>query len=503
MRRSRCLTEAMAESTDNVNRQAKKGIRVLLVREGFLLVLTFAGGIVLARVLDPADFGLFGITTFLVKLLAQFSDCGLAPSLIQRNETPSDRDLQVGFTLQQILVTLVVVALWFAAPWLAGFYPKAPDGLIWLVRVLAFNLYLGTWRSISVLQLERRLHYKPLAVVSVVETVSYQVVAVGMAVLGFGVWSLIAAVLLQGVLGTVLIYSAAPWRIRFAFDRTIAATMLRFGLPYQLQSTLGNMKGWVAPTLVASLIGPDALGFLTWGSSNGRKPMRLFQNVIRVSFPHFARLQGDQDEVERLLSKYQVYFLTVAGWWFSVLAIAGYDLTHWIYTEKWLPAVPVLILSGVLLGLNAVSWSTKSALNGLGRVHLTMRVTLVATVLSNVLGAILIFVIGFIGVPVGLVIALLVTLPWLYRGLRPGALHRVLRPTAWIILPVVASMAVGFGAQMLPVSLAVRALSTAGVVTLAYLGIAWLAAPAWLKQSALTKLSRLTEKVNRLKQPAL
>ena len=99
----------MAESTQDVHKQAKKGIRVLMIRQGVLLVLTFAGGVILARVLDPADFGLFGITTFLVNLLALFGDCGLAPSLIQRKKDLTDRDLQVGFTVQQALVTLVVL----------------------------------------------------------------------------------------------------------------------------------------------------------------------------------------------------------------------------------------------------------------------------------------------------------------------------------------------------------------------------------------------------------
>lgn len=494
----------MTESTHDVNKRAKKGIRQLLVREVVLLVLTFAGGVVLARVLDPADFGLFGITTFLVYTLALLGDCGLAPSLIQRKKELSEHDLQVGFTVQQVLLTTVVVVLWLSAPLLAGFYPKASDVLVWLVRALAFNLYLKTWRSMSALQLERRLDYKGLAIVEVVERLSYQLVAVVMAVLGFGIWSLVWAVLATGVLGTVLLYSVAPWKVRLAFDREVAIEILRFGLPFQFQRIVNSAKNWVTPTLVAFLIGPDAVGFLMWGKSNGRKPIRLFKTVTRVSFSHFSRLQDNPKEIERILSRYQIYFLVTSGLWFSILIAAGYDLTRWIYTDKWLPAVPVLLLAGFLLGLNAVSLSTKTALNGLGRIRFTMRMTLINTVIGLALGVMLVLGIGFIGVPVAFIVALIITIPWLFRGLGRGSMRRILGPTVWIAIPVVASILVGFGVQMLALPLAIQALGTAAVVALVYLGIAWLAGPAWLKEKVHRKLAHSKEKLlSRLKQPVL
>ena len=491
----------MAESTQDVHKQAKKGIRVLMIRQGVLLVLTFAGGVILARVLDPADFGLFGITTFLVNLLALFGDCGLAPSLIQRKKDLTDRDLQVGFTVQQALVTVVVAVLWMLAPWLAGFYPKASEVLIWLIRVMAFNLYLSTWRSMSVLQLERKLNYKRLAVVEVVETVSYQVVAVVMVLLGFGVWSLIGAVLARGVLGTALVYRIAPWTVRLGFDREIAREILRFGLPFQLQRIVGNAQGWVTPTLVAALIGPEAVGFLMWGTGNGRKPMELFRSVIRVSFPHFSRIQDKQEEIERTLSKYQVYFMAITGVWLSVLVAAGYDLTRWIYTDKWLPAVPVLMLAGFLVGLNVLSWSTKTALSGLGRIRFTTRVTFVSTALSLGLGVALVLAVGFIGVPIAHILAFLLTLPWLYSGLRRGALRDILMPSAWVVVPVLVSIAVGLGVQMLPLPLMIKALGTAGIVVVVYAAVAWLAGPAWLKETVRRKLAGLKEHLRGTVEP--
>src|SRR5438552_3939514 len=110
----------------DVHLRAKRGITLLMARQVVLQVLTFIGGVVLARTLDPLQFGLYAIATFLVSTCSLLGDFGLAPSIIQRKTDLSQEDLQVGFTLQQAITTTVVLALFFAAPWLVSLYPKAP-----------------------------------------------------------------------------------------------------------------------------------------------------------------------------------------------------------------------------------------------------------------------------------------------------------------------------------------------------------------------------------------
>ncbi len=479
----------------DVHKQARKGIRLLLVRQGFLQVFTFLGGIVLARVLNPADFGLFGITTFLVNILALFADFGMSPALIQRKKEISDRDLQIGFTMKQVLVSVVVVMLWFGAPWLASFYPKDTTALIWLVRAMGFSLYLNTWRSISAIQLERTLRYEKLAVVEVVESLSYQIVAVGMAVFGFGVWSLISAVLMRGLLGTILVYIVAPWKVRLDFDREVALDMLRFGLPFQLHRVVGNVRTWVTPTLVASLIGADAVGFLMWASSNGRKPLTVVQNVVRVSLPHFSRIQDNLPEVKRILSQYVMYFLVFCGAWFAVIAAAGYPVVELVYTAKWLPAVPALILYAGLLNLNAVSWIVKTALSGTGRVKYVMYVTMLTTAISVGLSVALVLTVGFIGVPIAEVVSMVVTVPILARGLGRSSIRRIFLPSAWVLAPLLTAIVAGYGVRLMELNLAGEAVLAAAVTGLAYLGVSWLVGPKWMKKRVLSQKDRVLARV--------
>lgn len=117
-----------------VNAAARRGVSLMLLRQVGVQALTFAGGIVLARVLEPAMFGLFAIAMFLVYAFGMLGDFGLAASLIQKRDEITDRQLQVGFTLQQVVVGGIVALVCFCAEPLAALYPQAPPETPTLIR---------------------------------------------------------------------------------------------------------------------------------------------------------------------------------------------------------------------------------------------------------------------------------------------------------------------------------------------------------------------------------
>ena len=471
----------MVKTTEDIQERAKRGIKLLMLRQIVLQILMFGGGIVLARVLEPAEFGLYAIATFLVGTLALFGDFGLAPSFIQRKEELTEYDLRVGFTLQQIITTVIVAIIFVVAPFLARLYPKSPPETVWLIRALAFSLYLTSWRAMSALQLERHLRYGPLAWIEVVTNLSYQATAVVLALLKFGVWSFIWAVLLSQFLAAILVYLAAPWPIRFGFDKKIAKEILAYGIPFQLQAVVNQMQHWVAPTLVAALIGPQAVGYLSWATANAKRPLALVDNVMRVAFPHFSRIQDDKKAVESVLTKYLTMLLMVAGFWFSVILIAGPYMVRWIYTEKWANAIPALIVCSAIVATDSIAWATGMTLNALGNVRFVTRYLFVRHLFIILTGILLVFLIGFNGVPIAsLVIGVLMTPP-LFIGFDKGAFKRILIPMAWIILPVIASIIVGGLSLKLPLSLVPYALTSAIVTSVVYVLVTLIICPMWVK----------------------
>ena len=468
-----------------LNQRARSGIKLLLGRQFLLQILTFGGGVILARVLDPAAFGLYAIATFVVTTIALFGDFGLSPLLIQRKEEIAPLDLQVGFTLQQIITTAVVAILWFTAPSLATLYPKAPPETVWLIRALAFTLYLSSWRTMSALQLERHMSYGAMARVEIVEGTLYQALAVILALAGWGVWSFIWAAVARGVVGGLLLYAASPWKVQFRFDRKVARDILRFGFPFQLQMLSNQLSNWVTPLFVGSLIGPTAVGYLTWASSNGKKPLLLVDNVMRVAFPHFSRLQANPVEMERLMGRYLAWLLVPSGLWLGVLLTAGQPIVETIYTAKWSAAVPALILSAAALFFDVFGWVIATGLNSVGKVHFITRIALLRSVAHLVLSIPFVYFFGYNGVPSALLIASALSIPWIVQGLAPGAAGRLYSAIAWMILPLTVSIALGSAVHSVAVAALPRAIITGGLVTVVYGLLIWVRSPEWFKQPLL------------------
>ena len=474
----------------DLHARAKQGIKLLMGRQVLLQGLTFGGGVVLARVLGPAQFGLYAIATFLISAFALLGDFGLAPSFIQRKEELTELDLRVGFTLQQIITTVVVAILFVTSPWLAHLYPKAPPETVWLVRTLAFSLYLTSWRSMSALQLERHMRYDRLAWIEVFETLSYQGLAVGLAVAGYGVWSFVWATMVRGVLGTVLVYLACPWTIRLGFNRKLTVDILRFGIPFQIQNFVNALGGWATPALVGSLIGPQAVGFLTWASSNGKKPLILVDNVMRVAFPHLSRIQEDRDEVERTVLKYLTFLLLPAGLWFTLLLVAGPYLVKLVYTDKWAPAVPALVLSAFALLGDIFSWVFSVVLNSMGMVKHVTNVYTVRSIANIVLSAALISTIGFNGVPLAYLITISIFNIWLIAGVGVKTGRRMIWRVTWIVLPIIVSVALGKAMACLVLPPLLQTLVITITSTAAFVLSSWLAAPLQARTWMVAGLSR-------------
>jgi O-antigen/teichoic acid export membrane protein len=476
--------------------RAKTGIKLLLGRQVWTQVITFLAGIVIARTLNPAEVGLYIVSLSLVAIFGMFADFGLAPSFIQRKAELTDLDLQVGFTLQQILTSLLVVVLLLVGGAVAQLiYPDLPE-VIWLLRVLSFNLYLTSWRSMSALQLERHLKYDRLANIEVVETLAYHGTTVILALCGMGVWSFIIGVLVQGCLGAVLMYLASPWPIRFRLDWQVSWQLLRYGIPFQFQSLMNSFGSWVTTIVVGRFVGASAIGYLTWASSNGRKPLLLTGSVMRVAFPHFSRIQDNLPEVERIVVRYLSGMLLIAGLWFTGIAVTCPGAVELVYTAKWVPAVPALIMYSGGLALDMMSWIVGVTLNSVGRIKFSTAMVTTRMALNLILTLLFIYLMrhgeAYNGVAIAYLVSSALVVPLMLRGLGRGVMTRILRQLAWIAVPVSLGVAGGLAAswatRFLP--LVVQVASAGLVATALFALAAWFAAPAWARGMVQQRLGR-------------
>jgi len=472
----------------DVHAQAKRGIKLLMGRQVLLQIVTFSGGIVLARVLGPAQFGLYQIAAFLVAAFSIFGDFGLASTLIQRKEDLTELDIRVAFTLQFAVTTVIVAALFITAPWLAHFYPKAPPATVWLVRALSLSLYLTSWRTMSAVQLERHLKYDRIARVEVIESLAYQGTAVILALTRHGVWSYAIAVLVSGITGTVLMYAASPWLIKFGFDGAMARKLVRTGVPFQVQMIINSLGDWVTPLFVGRIIGPAAVGYIIWASSNGKKPMLLVSNVVRVAFPHFSRIQHDRAEVERVLERYFSHLLIAGGLWLAVIVTASPAIVRIVYTSKWLPAVPPLMVYAFALCFDIIGWLSTSTLNAIGKTQFANKVYLFRSFANIILAIVFVIFFGFIGVAVASFVTITFSAIWLLEGLGQGTSRRILTNLSWLIPPVVVGIICGKAIGLVPSPMLFSVILCAFLTIFSYLATLWITMPSRFKSPIFNRL---------------
>src|SRR3989339_618858 len=195
---------------DNIKTKAFKGVFTLTFRRLILKVIDTVGVIFLARALSQDVFGVFGIISFVVfTFLSFFSDIGFGAALIQKREPLTDADTKTTFTIQQSLVTLLLILAWLSSPFISGFYHLGDQG-IWLIRVLSLSLFLTSFKTIPSILLERELKFEKLVIPEIVETLIYNGLAVYMALHGYGVWSLVIAILARTVAGAILLNLLSP-----------------------------------------------------------------------------------------------------------------------------------------------------------------------------------------------------------------------------------------------------------------------------------------------------
>ncbi len=355
---------------NEILQRSSRGITLLIGRQAIIQLITFAGGIVLARVLNPADFGIFAIVSFIIGVLTYVGDLGVGASLIQRKEELTDKDLQAAFTFQLALLLLAISFIFIVSPAICDFYPQMPGEAIWFIRILSFSLLLASWRSISVVQMERRLIYDRLAVIESVEALLFQATVVTLAVLGFGAWSFIWAVLLRTAAGVILAYIFAPWPVGLNFNFSTIKHLLRFGVPFQYQSIINQLTSAVIPGLAGALAGPQAVGYLTWARVQASKPLMVVDNVARVSFPMFSRLQDDANEFLKTLTFYTTSVNLFNFFWVALIASVGHELVVLIYGAKWINAVACLVIFSLAVPFHSLTWLVGMALNGRGQIGL-------------------------------------------------------------------------------------------------------------------------------------
>jgi O-antigen/teichoic acid export membrane protein len=383
-------------TTSSIGKHAGQSAFYLGIRQIFVHAVNITGGIILARVLAPADFGVFAIFTFLIGIGSAICDMGLGASLIQQKLLPEIKKINAIFTFQLSLALVLTIFIWFISPAIIHLYHQISLGIVQL-RMLSFLLVFNVFLSLNTALLERKLAFSRLSIIEIALAVLYQGIMVLCAFHGFGVWSFVLGSLARSLCGAVAMSIASGYVPHFTWNFTIVRPNVRFGFFYQSNGFVSMIKDSLVPTFVGLMLGTASVGYIGWAGVLSGYPILLISALNRIYLPFFSRLAADKIQIAKLLEKILLWSNRVVAPLSLAIIVFAYPITLTIYKADWLPAVPLMIIFCIGNIFTASSGPCLGLLNATGNPQRTLIYTSLWAVMNWVFGVPLIKLFGLVG----------------------------------------------------------------------------------------------------------
>jgi len=398
-------------------------VRGALITGVFLVgidALVLAQGLIVTRLLGPAEIGLYGIATVTVATITALRRIGIEEAFVAQDEPDQELEFHRAFTLELAISVVFALVLAALAPLIALAYGQ--DRVLGLMLALsllpvAMALLAPLWVFF------RRMDFARQRALQAIQPVVSFAVTVPLAATGSGVWSLVVGTLAGYVVAVGVALAVSPYRPALRFDREAARRYGRF-------------SGWVVLAAAAALIvaqgqvvafeadgGLAAAGFITLAVTLTRYADRADQIVTATIYPAICALEPGAPALRELFVKAnRAALLYVLPFCAGVVLFAP-DLVTFVLGERWRPAVVLLQGLAVAGALQQLGYNWFAFYRARGQTRPQAIETMAGAVAFLALAVPGLALLGAGGFVAGRIVAVLVTLAvrWAYvRRLLPG-----------------------------------------------------------------------------------
>ena len=390
-------TSGAASLRSKIGKVAAASAGALFVSELVSLGQTVA----LARLLSPTEVGFFVAGTVLISFVENFVEGGLRSGLIHR-EHDLDDAAQTVFWATLAMGGLTLLVTLAAAPLIGLLFHSRTAGLV-AASMSGAVLFLALTNVPEAL-LQRQFNVRRRLLVGPAVSITFAVVSVTLAALGFGVWSMVAGSYASYVVWVVVLWVVCDWRpgrgrASFRLWRELA----RFGFPLVL-GMFGDRTQKIAQAgITGGALGPGGLGFLRYGERIARIPVNAMVQVGSYSlFPAFARISAERARFGRAYLR-ALGLSTVGAAAVSAMLVAiGEPLVVVVLGEKWRGAgILLAAMAGLGVG-KAFMTVSEEAIKGAGQTRLLNWCTVAELSLCVLLLVLLIGPLGLVGVGISI-----------------------------------------------------------------------------------------------------
>lgn len=318
--------------------------------------VTFLVGVILARMLTPAEYGLIGIVLIFTIILSGVVDSGFSNALIRKKDT-TDEDYNTMFITNMVMSIAMFILLYLSSPFIAHFFAR--EELVALCQVMGLILIIQALSITQTTILTKQIDFKTKTKASLISAIASGIVGIGMAYADFGVWALVGQQISKSAFYTIMLWILVRWWPKFSFNKESFHYMWGFGWKLMVSGILNNIWNQMYQVVVGKFYSPATLGQYTRSKEYAGIFSQNFTVIIqRVSYPALAEVQNDPERMVQAYRKVIKISMFVTILCMILLGAISETLIYCLIGPQWGEAasyLPLICLSMVLYPLHSIN----------------------------------------------------------------------------------------------------------------------------------------------------
>jgi O-antigen/teichoic acid export membrane protein len=392
----------------SLKQEAVKGVAWSAIQKWGVRLISFSVMLILTRLVLPESFGLVAYATVFTAFAQIFVDQGFSDAIVQFSHLDREH-LDTAFWISVITGTIFTGASIAFSGMIANIFHEPK--LIPIVRWLSLIFILNALSSVQQALLRRKLAFKSLTTRSLIATFTSGIIAIIMAFLGFGVWSLVAKLIVDGVVNLIALWQVSDWRPSFHLSTSHFKELFSFGINIVGGDFVDFLSVHSDDFLIGYFLGPIALGYYTLAYNLLIVMTDLLVSVPNaVAFPIFSRIKSDPNRLKAAFYEtIQVQSVIAFPIFLGVFAVAP-EAVRVLYGDKWLLSIPVVQILMFIGIVRSASYIYSSIFRSAGKPSWRFGIWSLTAVL-NVIGFLVVVRMGIVAVAASYVFVSYILMP--------------------------------------------------------------------------------------------
>lgn len=309
--------------------------------------ITFVLSLFIARLVTPDDYGVLAILMVFVSFAGVLVDSGFANALVRKIDS-NDIDRSTVFYFNIVVALLIYILLFCSAPYIASMYNQ--PSLRTLLRVSSIVVIINSLAVIQQAILVANIDFKTQTKVSLISSGISGFVGIILAYLDYGVWALVAQLMLQALLRSILLWYYVAWKPLMVFSKSSFQNLFGYSYKLLLSGMLITCSSEIFQLLIGKFYSTASLGYYNYANRMANFPSTNLTIVVqRVAFPVLSQMQNNDDALISNFRKFNILLTSINLPLMLAISILAEPIVHLLLTDVWYDVIPILTVMALTM----------------------------------------------------------------------------------------------------------------------------------------------------------